>query len=287
LAIVVLAAGRVSGQDTFWVAEGVGNWMIPTNWSGGIPYSALNTQINNGGTARLFDPSATSNLVVLGYNPGNSETLEVLGGSANFGGYIDVGEKGTGILKVLNGGTLFSSTALPYATDIGFHPGSNGQATVSGKGSYWQTYGGMNVGRFGTGALSILDSADVYAPSASIAAATGSEGAVEVLGGGSFWNLTGGDLIVAGNGAGELTIQGGAEVWNSNGNIGQEADGNGTVNVTGAGSWWKNGSVVAVGVRGTGMMTIADGGLVSSTNGRIGREAGSTGMVVVDGPGSE
>jgi hypothetical protein len=47
--------GSASAQN-FWGADGVGNWNVAANWSAGVPKATTDAQINNGGTARLFDP---------------------------------------------------------------------------------------------------------------------------------------------------------------------------------------------------------------------------------------
>src|SRR5688572_24800795 len=123
---------KAGGQTTFWVAEGAGNWMVSSNWSLGAPFSTWDAQINNGGTARLFDPGAVARIVGLADGPGNSGTLEILGGTANLDNYIDVGRRGTGILNIRNGGRLLSSLTGGASSDIALAPNSNGVVTVSG-----------------------------------------------------------------------------------------------------------------------------------------------------------
>src|SRR5690606_32870005 len=75
------------------------------------------------------------------------------------------------------------------------------------------------------------------------------------------WDIDG-DLTVGEVGAGELTIEDGGTVRNDFGYIGREADGDGTVTVTGAGSTWANSRDLHVGEFGAGELTIEDGGTV-------------------------
>ena len=275
---LLLGGAPVSGQTTFWVADGVGNWNVPLNWSAGIPTANINVEINNGGTARLFDPGARATRLFLGNSSGNSGTLEVLGGGADFDVYV--GRSSVGALTIQSGGHVAGNLGV-----IGQLGGSTGTVAVDGPQSRWQIGSAAYVGELGTGTLSISNAGTVVSGNALIGLQLGSVGTVTVDGTNSRWtNVT--DMPVGIRGTGSLNIQNGAVVENSNGNLGQEATGSGAVTVTGAGSWWKNSSVAAVGVNGTGTMTIADGGKVTSFHGRIGREAGSTGAVVVDGSGS-
>ena len=94
------------------------------------------------------------------------------------------------------------------------------------------------------------------------------------------------NLSVGPNGTGMLTIQGGVELANSSGTIGNLAGGLGTVTVTEAGSTWSNASSVVVGGQGRGTLIIQDGGTVSSGGGSVGLLAGSNGTVTVTGLGS-
>ena len=125
LAWPLLLAESASVQD-YWVADGVGNWNVTANWSAGVPTAATEAQINNGATARLFDPGARAGIMILGSTSGNSGTLEVLGGAAQFDTSI-VGVQGQGTLKITNGGYIEG-----VGSSLGEHTGSNGTVTVDG-----------------------------------------------------------------------------------------------------------------------------------------------------------
>jgi len=85
---------------------------------------------------------------------------------------------------------------------------------------------------------------------------------------------------------GQLTIQSGGKVSNSDGHIGRNSSSDGTVTVNGTDSSWENNGTLHVGRSGVGMLSIESGGKVSNTTGYIGRNSGSDGTVTVDGFGS-
>jgi T5SS/PEP-CTERM-associated repeat protein len=275
------AADHATAQafQTFWVAEGAGNWMVSTNWSSGLPNASTHAQINNGGTARLFDPGAAASFFTLGSGSGNSGALEVLGGRAVVT-FTYVGFSGEGMLSVQNGGVFSASLGHVIAATAG----SVGDVTVDGAGS--ELFAGQwIIGGAGTGTFSASNGASIHSNFTTIGESDSGHGIATISGPGSRW--TNPNDVHIGNGAtGELYIQGGAEVTNNNGNIGVVTESNGTVAVTGPGSKWTNG-VIAVGINGSGEMTISDGGVVMGTNGRIGRESNSSGAVTIDGPGSQ
>ena len=266
--------------------------MVSTNWSSGLPNSTAGGHINNGGTARLFDPVGVANTLALGDGPGNVGTLELLGGTLAFGASVTVGVSGEGTLRLVNGGYLYPSGSIPgRPLYIGRYTGAIGSVTVDGPLSRLQVRvtGTLNVGESGSGTLTVLNGGVVESDYSFIGRLAGSFGSATVSGGASPSNSkwdTYQDLVVGDSGEGELFIQQGGQVSNGNGNLGVVAGSSGTVVVAGAGSTWTNGGVVAVGVSGTGSLSITGGAVVTSTNGRIAREAGSKGTVTVDGPGS-
>ena len=283
VAVVLGSAYRAAAQ-TVWVASGTGNWFAPGNWSAGVPIATSDARINNAGTAQLFDNAQAFSLA-LGFNPGNSGTVEVTGGIASLK-RLFVALEGLGELNILNAGKVFSE----QNSIIGYISGSNGAVMVDGSMSRWVShstdFNSLSVGVSGTGALSVLNGGGVASLGGGfIGQGTTSHGTATVSGENSYWSSVS-DLIVGESGAGELSIQNGGRVTNNNGIIGSFAGSTGTVHVIGAGSVWQNG-VVAVGISGTGSLTIDDGGVVNGTNGRIGREPNSTGAVTVDGIGSQ
>src|ERR1700704_438929 len=103
LTIMVLCAQteRARGVQTYWTA-GTGDWTSSGNWSAGVPAFDTRAFINNNGTARVFVPGTTSEVVELGTNAGDQGTLELSGGALDLpqprGGTMRVGNYGSGTL---------------------------------------------------------------------------------------------------------------------------------------------------------------------------------------------
>ena len=64
---------------------------------------------------------------------------------------------GTGTLTIANGGTVINDT--PNTANIGEFAGSQGTVTVTGADSTWSNSLGVNIGRLGTGTLTLLTAA--------------------------------------------------------------------------------------------------------------------------------
>jgi T5SS/PEP-CTERM-associated repeat protein len=243
-----------------------------------LPNATTDAQINNGGTAQLFDPLAKADNLVLGSLAANSGTLEIIGGALSVNTF-EAGTNGMGTLRILNQGRLTSTGAF-----VGGDIGSHGTATVDGAMSKWDAGNVLNVGFSGEGALSVLNGGSVTSKFTSVGNDSGSTGTLIVDGAGSSHSVMG-DMTVGPQGVGVVTIRNGASAANANGILG-ELGGSGTVNVDGPGTTWTNG-VVAVGITGTGTLNVTAGAVVSGTNGRIAREPNSQGTAIVDGPGSQ
>ena len=192
---------------------------------------------------------------------------------------------GTGTVRVDAGTlTIVSTGAL---TDqygyVGYAPGSNGTATVTGTDSTWANTDRFYVGYAGTGILNVQDGGAVSnSDHGYIGFSSNGEGTVTVTGTGSTWTNSA-NLFVGVEGTGTLNVEDGGAVSNGNGSIGQSPGGNGTVTVTGTGSTWTNSANVFVGNNGTGTLTVADGGMVNANGGagttRVANGSGSTGTV--------
>ncbi len=72
----------------------------------------------------------------------------------------------------------------------------------------------------------------------------------------------------------------------TDGFVGFNSGGTGSVDVTGAGSKWTNSRYLYVGNSGVGTLNVAAGGQVTNTDGVIGRFSDSTGAVTITGTGS-
>ena len=102
----------------------------------------------------------------IGLSAGSTGAVTVTGpGSAwnnSPGGGLNVGAFGTGTLTIANGGTVINDT--PNTANIGEFAGSRGTVTVTGADSTWSNSLGVNIGRLGTGTLTVADGGIVNGP---------------------------------------------------------------------------------------------------------------------------
>ena len=256
-AIVLFTASTVSTHaQTNWTGAVSNGWFNPGNWNAGVPTAATSANIDT------VTPNST----------------EVRGAGATALN-LAVGQSGTGILVIQNGGTLTDA----FGT-IGNLLGSQGTVTVSGTGSTWTNIGTLVVGGLGTGTLTIQNGGTVNSGGGgSVGLSAGSTGTVLVTGPGSIWNNSpGGGLNIGSFGTGALTITNGGTVINNTAftaNIGEGAGSLGTVRVAGAGSTWSNSSGLNIGNLGTGTLTIAEGGVVTAPSVVIAANAGAIGTL--------
>lgn len=94
-------------------------------------------------------------------------------------------------------------------------------------------------------------------------------------------------IEVAYHGNGSLRIEDGGMVSSAGGVIGYDADIEGSVVITGAGSTWNSSAAVQVGSKGKGTLLIEKGAVVKSVSGHISDDFGSEGEVIVTGEGSK
>jgi T5SS/PEP-CTERM-associated repeat protein len=279
---------RAAPAQTFWIAENPANWYTPSNWSAGVPTSSTHAEINNGGTARLFDPAAVARDLVLGNSAVNSGTLEVMGGEATVSRNLWVGDAGAGTLRISGGGVV---TNPNHEIEIGRVSGSTGAVTVDGPRSRLEDavfvgdMGAVIVGHAGAGSLSVTNGGTVTSFDGDLAFSTNSTGTATIDGTGSNWTIYG-PIDVGVRGMGTLVVTNGGIVTNTSADIGSVASATGLVTVSGTGSQWGSSGVLLVGVSGNGTLGIAAGGVVSNTDANIGTEVGSTGTVTVAGSGS-
>ena len=102
----------------------------------------------------------------IGLSAGSTGAVTVTGpGSAwnnSPGGGLNVGAFGTGTLTIANGGTVINDT--PNTANIGEFAGSLGTVMVTGADSTWSNSLGVNIGRLGTGTLTVADGGIVNGP---------------------------------------------------------------------------------------------------------------------------
>jgi outer membrane autotransporter protein len=264
-AIALFAASTVSthAQTRNWTGQFTSNWFLSGNWDSTFPRQTDDANINTvtpnptvlsdlGALARNLTVGAngTGMLTIqtggtladssgtVGNLPGGLGTVTVTGAGSNWSnaGDVVVGGQGTGTLTIENGGTVNSGSG----GSIGLLAGSTGTVTVTGPGSSWINgpSGGLNIGSFGTGTLTIANGGTVIniTPNvANIGNGPGSQGTVTVTGAGSIWSNSSG-VNVGRLGAGTLTIADGGIVTGPI-TIAASAGSTGTLNIgAGAGS---------------------------------------------------
>ena len=226
-----------------------------------------------------------SGMLSVGGNCINDGHIEINpGASTSVGNSLYVGNSGSGVLNITNGGAVSSDWGY-----IGYSSGSTGVVTVDGTGSTWTNRLSLYIGYKGSGVLNITGGGAVNNGWYSyIGYSAGSTGEVTVDGAGSTWWTTGNYPIVGYSGKGTLNITGGGAVSSSKSwdFIGYNSGSTGEVTVDGVGSIWTNIGNLSVGTFGNGMLNITGGGAVSDSYGVIGNRSVSTGEVTVDGANS-
>lgn len=273
------------------------NWTVGGDLEVGTPSPGLGfLRIEDGG-------AATNDNGVVGNSASDRGEVTVSGhdGSGNASSWTNngdlvIGQDGTGMLSITNGGVVSSSSSY-----IGAGAGGQGDVTVSGRdingnASIWTATGQLYIGGSGTGTLSISDGGVVNSSWAAIGDSSGGVGTVTVSGHdgnghASTWNNTN-QLYVGNSGEGTLNILNGGVVNSGQGLIGVNA-GNNSVTVSGRdtggnASTWNAANNIYVGFYGNGALSVADGAKVATSAAGggaasvyIGYGLGSTGSVVV------
>ena len=278
--------------------------------------------VTNGGTLTLDslgvppNPAFSGGMSIGGSNTGTGGTGTLNIDSASIvninTGLSWVGRRGSGTINVRGGSSFTSNDEMI----IGDFAGSTGTVNISGAGSSVETGPSSRVGVSGEGNLNVTAGGKFESTEFLTAVGTGSTGNVNVSGPGSTLNLLGvdgqGDAAVAvvgvngqsvvnisnggtmnidANGATVTGLNGGLLIGGSSGSTDQ---GNGTVNVDGAGSALNivhSNASMQIGRRGTGVLNITNGGKVTNAAGNalaiVGRTVGAAGTVNITGTGSE
>ena len=150
-----------------------------SNWStaGSVVVGGQGTgtlTIQDGGTVNSGGGS-------VGLTAGSKGAVTVTGPDSTWtnglSGGLNIGAFGTGTLMIANGGRVINITS--NAANIGEFAGSQGTVTVTGAGSTWTNSSGVNIGRLGTGTLTIADGGIVNGP-VTIATNLGSTGTLNI-----------------------------------------------------------------------------------------------------------
>ncbi|HHH1370360.1 TPA: autotransporter outer membrane beta-barrel domain-containing protein [Yersinia enterocolitica] len=255
---------NITGLGSSWTQTGSTQLFIGDRGTGAL--TITDGGILSSGSGGTFIGSESGSLGIV--------TVSGTGSKWMTGGYIIVGNSGTGILSILDGGAVYSQTS-----QIGSDIGSSGTTAISGASSLWNVSGNVTVGNFGTGILNITEGGTVYSEQGRLGLNIGSSGTATVSGTGSLWSST--DIFIVGNfGTGVLNIVDGGAVLNDGvGYIGRSITGNGIVTVSGMGSRWINSGVLNIADVGNGTLNLADGGVVSASAINIATQAGSIGTL--------
>ena len=245
--------------------------------------------LNNIGTLNIGDDPDTgpvettgtvnSHTAIVGNATGSSGTINVNGSGASLnlsgidsggdGALLQAGRTGTGVVNVVNGGTItVNAGGTPTALQGGLLLGGsasdpatsgNGTINVDGTGSSVNLLSGLTtVGRQGTGEMNITNGGTVNGTAQSvarIARLAGSAGTVNVTGSSSTWNAN--DIYIGLDASGTGTING--------------PGGNGALNVANGGQVFANDIVngatgTITGGGGTITANIANSGTIAAGN---------------------
>ena len=83
------------------------------------------------------------------------------GSTWSSGGFLYVGNGGSGVLSITNGDNVSSTSSSSGGSCIGNNSGTTGVVRVDGVGSAWVWSSGLTVGNSGSGTLSITNGASV------------------------------------------------------------------------------------------------------------------------------
>lgn len=242
----------------------------------------------------------------IGGGAGSDGTLTVTdaGSLLSVDGVLTAGDRGNGLISVLNGGSVYTSglwdnngTTSTVTNVIGGEAGSTGTLAV-GAGAF-TTGGAIAVGVSGAGTLMVSNSGSVNAAGEidvaesvgsigqltiesggsvtseggfdSIGGAAGADGTFIVTGPGSSWLMTA-DLAIGNDGTGELDISNQGRVQNAGtlyNEVGAETGSNGTVSIDGIQATWDDLAPLSIGDGGTGVVSVDGGTLIASGAGAV------------------
>jgi T5SS/PEP-CTERM-associated repeat protein/autotransporter-associated beta strand protein len=262
------SASKVSGKSflkpTLQTIVGVATLLLAIAAQGQSVWNATNGTWNSNGSGNEWTPNGVP----------TSSTVVHFGSTA---------VAPTTVIATVKGKSVVSAGAI-----IGVDSGRTATVNVEDQGSagVWTASGDMYVGMAGTGTLTIHDGGEVVVSTGGgiIGQATGSVGTVNVTGTGAQWTMSTGGLTVANLGQGSLTISGGGVVNTALAAlIGSNSGGNGTVQVTGAGSLLSSATGVIVSRGGIGQLTIENSGRVLAQTVNITLLASGAGTLNLNG----
>lgn len=259
------AIGPAQAQSVFTTGDVTPSGATSPTWT-----VSGDLHVGNTGTGALTlangGQMASDAMAIIGVGGGSDGTVTVSGNGStwNLGtsGSLTVGDSGTGILTIEDGGQVTGGVQ----TYVGYMPGSVGQVTVTGSGSTWDLGSSLFVlGNGGTAVLSVEDGGLVTSATSYIGASGGGSSLVAVTGSGSTWDLGSNALYVSYGGGGALTIDNGGQVTNGSTNIAGMQGVSGTVTVAGSAAEGQGRLTTGQVIAGPGTAQLVfDGGIVQA-----------------------
>ncbi len=225
------------------------------------------------GTLSISNGASVHNVYgYLGYfaeSPGHSSGTATIDGAGSIwtnDADLHIGDAGTGVVTVSNGGALVNGEG-----DLGYGFGSDGTATITGAQSSWTTNGFLYVGNAGDGTLNVMDGGTVSSLGGFgyLSWDAGSTGEVTIDGVGSTWTNANG-LYIGFGGTGSLVIMHGGSMQNGSfANVGFSPGASGGITITGEGSVFGTGGALSIGGNvsgpgGDGALRVDDNGAASA-----------------------
>ncbi|MEP9380407.1 autotransporter domain-containing protein [Aquabacter sp. CN5-332] len=193
---------------------------------------------------------------------------------------VTLGHQGIGTLEISDGGAVMFQSLM-----LGTEVGAEGILNITGASSTLDVSGILlEIGRQGSGTVTVSDGATVTAVTTVLAREVGSTGSL-ALSGGSSWTTTA-SVFIADAGAGELLIQSGALLDVNSLVFAVGTSGTATGTVTGVGSRIQSNGGIFVGDAGSATLTVADGASVTSGEATVASKQPSTSVVTVTGAGT-
>ncbi len=272
--------------------------------------------VTGGGVLKTSQSSGSyGSLIAAGTSVGSSSGYVLVTGSGSLwssGSYIEMGNGGTAVLVISDGGQVTSEGA--YASSAYATGGTSGLSTVNieGPGSSWIISGKADIGENGIGMITVQNSGKlsntaaiiigdystgngtllvqsqgtVESGDATLGNQAGAIGTATVTGLDSLWTVDG-DLTVGNSGQGTLTLSNSAQITTTGDAIlGSQSGSTGTATITDAGTQWQINGELKVGDKGNGTMSVENGGLVSLAGNLAIADGGGTSTLTLDGNGS-
>ncbi len=204
---------------------------------------------------------------VIGNNGGSGTMIVASTGTFSTIGNLYIGNTGTGLLTVGQGG--FMKNRIGY---FGYAANGSGSASIAG---FWENTDTLAIGQnaTGSGELAITQTGTVISVTTYVG--NNGKGVANVAG---LWQT--GSLTVGQAGSGLLNIEATGTVTSAAGVLGGVAAGSGTAIIAGL---WENSGNLSIGNNGSGLLEIASTGTVINANASIGNAATGRGIATVAG----